>query len=204
MNNNTLAHFEDLKSRIYTIRNKKVMLDRDLAGLYKVTTGNLNLAVKRNQDRFPSDFMFQLSHNEWDSLSLQFAILKNGRGEHRKYVPYAFTEQGIAMLSAVLKSKIAVEINIRIIRTFVELRHIITTQPEYIHLKETVNRIESRMDTIEANHLVDHMLISSKVTQLSKDVLDIKTNIHHMSKLFDEFQQAHVVIKKPEEGIHKG
>ena len=109
-----LAAIETVKAKIYTVRGVKVMLDHDLSELYSVTTGNLNLAVKRNLDRFPSDFMFQLSKDEWDSLTLQFAILKSGRGQHRKYLPYAFTEQGVAMLSGILKSKIAVEINIRI------------------------------------------------------------------------------------------
>jgi len=80
----SLSHFSDIKEKIYTIRGKKVMLDRDLAQLYHVTTGNLNLAVKRNIKRFPDDFMFRLDRNEWRSLSLQFAILKNGRGKHRR------------------------------------------------------------------------------------------------------------------------
>ena len=186
-----------IRNQIYTIRGFKVMLDRDLAGLYGVTTGNLNLAVKRNIGRFPYDFMFQLSKDEWEALTLQFAILKDGRGQHRKYLPYAFTEQGVSMLSGILKSDIAVEINIKIMRAFVELRQTIAAQPEYELLKETVRRIESRMDTMEANNLVDNTLMSGKNIQLSRDV-------QRLCKMFDQFQDAHIVIKRPEEGLNNG
>ena len=94
---------ENIESKILLIRGKRVMLDRDLAGLYGVTTGNLNKSVKRNIERFPEDFMFQFSKKEEDSLRFQFGSLK--RGQHVKYLPYAFTEQGVAMLSSVLRSK---------------------------------------------------------------------------------------------------
>lgn len=96
---------QTIQSRIYEIRGQRVMLDRDLAELYQVTTGNLNKAVKRNIKRFPSDFMFQLTTEEWELLKFQIGILKNGRGQHTKYLPYAFTEQGLAMLSGILKAK---------------------------------------------------------------------------------------------------
>ena len=90
------------------------MLDSDLAELYEVETFNLNKAVKRNLERFPNDFMFQLSKREAESLRFQFGILKTGRGQHRKYLPYVFTEQGVAMLSSVLHSDRAVQMNILI------------------------------------------------------------------------------------------
>lgn len=90
-----------IENRIHLIRDKKIMLDRDLAELYGVTTGNLNKAVKRNIERFPEDFMFQLSQEEAEGLRFQFGSLK--RGEHFKYLPYAFTENGVAMLSGVLR-----------------------------------------------------------------------------------------------------
>ena len=83
-----------IRSLIYEVRGVKIMLDKDLAELYHVTTGNLNKAVKRNIRRFPSDFMFQLTKDEWDSLRFQFGIIENGRGKYTKYLPYAFTEQG--------------------------------------------------------------------------------------------------------------
>ena len=96
---------QTIQSRIYEIRGQRVMLDRDLAELYHVTTGNLNKAVKRNIKRFPPDFMFQLTADEWESLKFQIGILKNGRGQRTKYLPYAFTEQGLAMLSGTLNSE---------------------------------------------------------------------------------------------------
>ena len=108
--------------KIYTLRGKQIMLDEDLAELYEVETRVLNQAVKRNSERFPSDFMFQLAEEEYKSLRSQFVTLKRGRGRHRKYMPYAFTENGVYMLSAVLKSKVAVEVSIEIMRTFTKLR----------------------------------------------------------------------------------
>src|SRR5712692_1499985 len=101
---------EQIERAIFLIRGHKVMLDADLARLYGVTVGRLNEAVKRNIERFPSDFMFQLTFQEVRGLRSQFAISKKGRGG-RRYAPYAFTEQGVAMLSSVLKSKRAVHVN---------------------------------------------------------------------------------------------
>jgi ORF6N domain len=112
---------ELIDRRIYIVRGKKVMLDSDLAELYQVTTGNFNLAVRRNIDRFPSDFMFQLTKQEHAALLLQFARAKTGRGG-RQTPPYAFTELGVAMLSSVVNSDRAVQMNILIMRAFVRLR----------------------------------------------------------------------------------
>ena len=92
-----MEQLQVIQSKIYEIRGQKVMLDRDLAELYQVTTGNLNKAVKRNLKRFPPDFMFQLTEEEWKALRFQNGIIKKGRGEHTKYFPYAFTEHGLAM-----------------------------------------------------------------------------------------------------------
>ena len=111
----------DVSNRIYLARRMKVMLDSDLAELYGVTTFNLNKAVKRNLDRFPKDFMFQLSPEETASLTFQIGISKKGRGG-RRYMPYVFTEQGVAMLSSVLNSKRAIHVNIQIMRAFVRIR----------------------------------------------------------------------------------
>ena len=123
--------------KIYTLRGKQIMLDEDLAMLYEVTTKRLNEQVKRNSERFPDDFMFQLSEKEYanlrsqfatssleedKSLRSQFATLENKRVKHRKYMPYAFTKNGVYMLSAVLKSKVAIEVSIEIMRTFTKLR----------------------------------------------------------------------------------
>jgi len=132
---------EVIEKKILLLRGKKVMLDRDLAGLYGVTTGNLNKAVGRNIERFPEDFMFQLSKGEENSSRFHFGSLK--RGQHVKYLPYAFTEQGVAMLSSVLHSKKAVQVNIIIMRAFVKLRQILSTHKELAHkLDQLEGRIE--------------------------------------------------------------
>ncbi len=107
---------EIIYSRIYVIRKHKVMLSFDLASLYEVAPKVLNQAVKRNAERFPDDFMFQLSIKEWDSLRSQFVTLDGGRGKYPKYLPSAFTEQGVSMLSSVLNSPRAIAVNIQIMR----------------------------------------------------------------------------------------
>lgn len=114
---------ETILEKIYLIRGQKVMLDRDLAEMYGVEVRVLNQAVKRNASRFPEDFMFQLSKEEKDSLRSQIVILEKGR--HTKYLPYTFTEQGVAMLSSVLNSETAIQVNIQIIRLFTKMKQLI-------------------------------------------------------------------------------
>lgn len=109
---------EPIKRRIYEISGRKVMLDADLAELYAVETKNLKRAVRANIERFPSDFMFELTKEEYGFLRCNFFTLKNGRGQHSKYLPFAFTREGIAMLSGLLRSSIAVQANIRIMRAY--------------------------------------------------------------------------------------
>ena len=136
---------EPIKRKIYEIRGQRVMLDRDLAELYQVTTGNLNKAVKRNIRRFPLDFMFQLTKEEWNSLRFQIGILETGRGKYTKFLPYAFTEQGVAMLSGILKSDIAIEINISIMRAFVAVRQALpdlATQKDIEELRQRIKALE--------------------------------------------------------------
>ena len=117
---------ENIKQKIYSIRGKQVILDSDIAKLYEVETKRVNESVKRNKKRFPEEFCFQLNEKDVDSLRSQFATLKNqGCGQHRKYLPYAFTEQGVAMLSAVLHSNKAIEVSISIIKAFIEMRRFI-------------------------------------------------------------------------------
>ena len=121
------------------------MLDRDLAELYQVTTGNLNKAVKRTIRRFPLDFMFQLTKEEWNSLRFQIGILETGRGKYTKFLPYDFTEQGVAMLSGILKSDIAIEINISIMRAFVAVRQALpalATQKDIEELRQRIKALE--------------------------------------------------------------
>lgn len=135
---------EIIERKIYLIRGLKVMLDGDLAELYGVEARVLNQAVKRNAKRFPSDFMFQLSKDEDKALRSQFVTLKQGRGRHRKYQPYAFSEQGVAMLSSVLNSDRAVEVNILIMRAFVKLREMISTHKD---LAKKLEDLEKKYDS---------------------------------------------------------
>jgi hypothetical protein len=129
-----------IESRIWLIRGHKVLLDADLAELYQVTTGNLNLAVRRNKERFPEDFMFRLTREEFDNLRLQIARSSWGG---RRHPPYAFTEQGIAMLSGVLNSKRAIAVNIAIMRTFVRLRQLLATHED---LARRLEQVEARQN----------------------------------------------------------
>lgn len=159
-----------IQNRIYEVRGEKVMLDRDLADLYEEPTKSLNLSVKRNLARFPKDFMFQLTKAEFerlrfqieasksktdiqrfqveafddedDPLRLQIETLKKGRGQHTKYMPYVFTEQGVAMLSGILNSDKAINMNIAIMRAFVEIRRIVLQQGD---IREQLKQIQQRI-----------------------------------------------------------
>ena len=134
-----IATEDSIKSRIYTIRGVQVMLDIDLAELYGVEAKQLNRQVKRNIDRFPPDFMFQLARDE--CLRCQIGTINGGRGQHLKYMPHAFTENGVAMLSGVLRSPTAIEINIRIMRVFNEMRRALASMaPILARLAETERR----------------------------------------------------------------
>lgn len=132
---------ENIVNQIYFIRGEKVMLDFDLAMLYEVETRTLKQAVRRNISRFPEDFMFELTFEELNSLRSQFVTLK--RGEHSKYKPFAFTEQGVAMLSGILKSEQAIAVNIAIMRTFVQVRKLMDTNKE---LAKKIDALEQKYD----------------------------------------------------------
>jgi hypothetical protein len=136
-----LVSLERIENAIYQIRGLRVMLDEDLAELYEVETGALVRAVKRNSERFPVDFMFQITKQEHESLRCQTGI-SNGRGG-RRYAPYAFTEQGVAMLSGVLRSPRAVAVNVEIMRTFVRLRHLLANNAE---LAKKLEELETKTD----------------------------------------------------------
>jgi len=144
---------QQIETKIYEIRGQKVMLDFDLAEMYEVQTKNLNLAVKRNINRFPKDFMFQLNKTEWEVLRLQIVTsnsqrlqietLETGRGKYTKYLPHAFTEQGLAMLSGILNSEKAIEVNIAIMRAFVFMRKYALTHKD---LTEKLRELETKYD----------------------------------------------------------
>jgi len=136
---------EVIERRIYLIRGQKVMLDTDLADLYQAPTFRLNEQVKRNRNRFPPDFMFQLTNEEAKSLTSRFARSKEGRGG-RRTLPYAFTEQGVAMLSTVLNSDRAIQVNIVIMRAFVKLRELLFSHKEVLQKLDALERKYERHD----------------------------------------------------------
>lgn len=131
-----------VEQRILAIRGQRVLLDSDLAALYGVEVRTLVQAVKRNADRFPADFLFRLGEPEWRLLRSQTVILDAGRGRHRKYLPYAFTEQGVAMLSSVLRTRRAALVNVEIMRTFVRLRRLVAADTR---LANRLAALERRM-----------------------------------------------------------
>ena len=138
-----LVPVERIAQSILLIRGQKVILDNDLALLYGVPTKVFNQAVRRNCDRFPEDFMFQLSVQEYESLRSQFVTLKTGRGQHRKYLPCVFTQEGVAMLSSVLRSRRAVLVNIEIMRAFVRLRRLLSSNER---LARTLGELEKKYE----------------------------------------------------------
>ena len=168
-----------VESLIRVIRGQQVMLDRDLAELYGVETKVLNQAVKRNLGRFPDDFRFQLTKEECSRS--QFVTLNEGRGSNIKYLPYAFTEQGVAMLSGVLKSSTAVEANIRIMRAFVSMRHFMVNNAA----------VFQRLETIEFNQLV-----SNKVQ--AKILAHQEVQDHRIDEIFRRLDEG---MYKPKQGI---
>jgi phage regulator Rha-like protein len=137
---------EVVMNKIYIVRGQKVMLDRDLAELYQIETKQLKRQVKRNKERFPDDFMLELTKEEEDSLRCQIGPLK--RGEHIKYLPYAFTEQGVAMLSSVLSSAKAIQVNIQIIRLFTRLRQMLLDNTE---IRLAIEKLEKKTDNNTKN-----------------------------------------------------
>ena len=143
----SIFHDENIINKIYFIRGQKVMLDRDLAAMYNVETRILNQSVKRNTNRFPSDFMFQLSQNEFENWKSQIVISNSEKMALRK-PPFAFTEQGVSMLSGVLKSDIAVQVHIQIIRVFAKMRELLITNKDILLKLEKMekNVTENKQD----------------------------------------------------------
>jgi hypothetical protein len=143
MSNTNLISIEKIEKAIYVIRGEKVMLDRDLAELYQVQTKALNQAVRRNLDRFPADFMFQLSEKEVAELNRSQFVTGSEKHRDPRFRPYAFTEQGVAMLSSVLRSQRAIIVNIEIMRAFVKLRQMLASNAE---LSRRLDELESKYD----------------------------------------------------------
>ena len=185
----------DIRSQIHIVRGKQVMLDSDLAMLYKVETGALNRAVKRNKKRFPEDFCFQLSGEEF--LRCQNGISKDndpdGRGG-RRYMPYAFTEQGISMLSAILRSDVAINVSIGIMRAFVEMRKFLATNSLIL------NRVEElEIKQLEYQKSTDERF--DRVFQYIEDHAESEQKIFFDGQIYDAFSLITTIIQKAKSDI---
>ncbi|MFZ4725518.1 MAG: ORF6N domain-containing protein [Paludibacter sp.] len=164
-----------IQNKIYTIRNQKVMLDFDLAELYTVETKRLKEAVRRNISRFPNDFMFELNDDEWKILRTQFATSSWGG---IRYAPYAFTEQGVAMLASVLKSETAIQVNIGIVRAFVAIRQSLISKPaneltqlqtEFSELRAYIEEVFTDYNDINEDTRIQMELINQSLAELHTD-----------------------------------
>jgi len=192
-----------IQRKIYTIRNQQVILDSDLALFYGVTTGRLNEQVKRNKERFPAEFMFQLTKEESDNMMSQFvisnedslrsqnAILKKGRGRHRKFLPYAFTEQGLAMLSAVLKSKTAVKMSIQIINAFVAMRKFLNTNAG----------VFQRLDNLEYKQIETDKKFEKVFDAMQNKGLEPNQGVFYNGQIFDAYKFISKLIRKADKSI---
>ena len=189
--NLTIVENREIQNMIYTIRGKQVMVDSDLAELYKVTTGNLNKAMKRNLLRFPEYFCFQLTELEYENLRFQNGISSsNNNYGGRRYMPYVFTEQGIAMLSAVLKSDIAVEVSIKIMNNFVEMRNFLISNKEMF----------SRLDRVELKQLETDRKLEEVFNYIASNT-EVKQNIFFNGQIYDAFSFIVGLIQKAKKEI---
>ncbi len=182
---------EDIKNLIYTIRGKQVMLDSDVANIYHCETKYVNRVVKRNLERFPEEFCFQLNENEFEVLRCQFVTLKeNGRGQHRKYLPYVFTEQGIAMLSALLKSDIAVSVSVNIMKAFIEMRKFLMLNGQVF---ERLISVENKLS--EHDRKFDEVFNSLQLEE------NIKQRVFFEGQIYDAYSIIIDIIKKANKKI---
>ena len=181
----------EIQNMIYTIRGKQVMVDSDLATLYQVTTKRLNEQVRRNKNRFPSEFMFRLTAEEYEYLRSHFATSSedNAHGG-RRYMPYVFTEQGIAMLSAVLKSDIAVEVSVKIMNSFVGMRRFLISNQELF----------SQLDRIEIKQLETDRKFEEVFNYMAANT-EIKQNIFYDGQIYDAFSFIVGLIQKAKKEI---
>lgn len=190
MSEKSLKTLDDIKSKIYTFRGKQVMLDSDLAELYCIETKNLNLAVKRNIERFPSKFRFQLNKEEYEVLRLQNETSKLKQGG-RRYSPYVFTEQGVSMLSAVLKSEVAVKVSIQIMEAFVSMRHFLLNNAD----------IFKRLATLELKQIENDSKVEKVLDALESKQIQPKQGIFFEGQIFDAYVIVSQIIKSAERSI---
>ena len=175
---------KEIRNLIYTIRGKQVMLDSDLAALYQVETKNLNKAVKRNIERFPASFCFQLTEKEVENLRFQIGTSSLNYGG-RRYLPYVFTEQGVAMASAILRSDIAVRMSVQIMEAFVEMRRMLISNASLFH----------RLDNIELKQLEADQKFEEIFKALESDKLHSEKGIFYNGQVFDAYAFVSDIIR---------
>lgn len=185
-------NIEDIKNLIYTIRGKQVMLDSDVARLYKYETKNVNKAMKRNIERFPEDFCFQLTEEEKKVLRFQNGTLENqkGKGHYAKYLPYVYTEQGVAMLAGLLKNEIAVQVSIKIIRAFIEMRKFLALN----------GQIFERLTNVEYNLLKQDKRIDDLFEKFDRNDVE-KQKLFFDGQIWDSYNLIVNIIKRAESKI---
>lgn len=189
MNTTTISR-KEIESLIYTVRGKQVMIDKDLASLYQVETKILNKAVKRNIERFPDSFCFQLTEKESETLRFQIGTSNTGRGG-RRYLAHMFTEQGVAMLSAVLRSEIAVKVSIEIMNAFVEMRKILIGNDALL----------SRVDKIELKQLETDGKFEELFKALDSGKLQSKKGIFYDGQIFDAYAFVSDIIRSAQKSV---
>lgn len=199
----TICKPTEIQQKIYTIREEHVMLDHDLAVFYGVETRRLNEQVKRNKERFPTEFMFQLTKDEYNNLISQIAsssnnflrsqnaTLENGRGKHRKYLPYVFTEQGVAMLSAVLKSETAVKMSLQIINAFVSMRRFLVNSAG----------VFQRLDKLELKQIETDKKFEQVFNAMQSKEIEPKQGIFFDGQIFDAYKFVSGIIRKADKAI---
>ena len=195
-----LVKTEEIENLIYTIRGKQVMLDSDVANLYNYETKRINEVVNRNKQRFPERFCFQLTENEIKSLRSQFATLnKNGRGQHRKYLPYVFTEQGISMLAPLLKNEIAVQVSINIMDAFVKMRYFLKDNGQifdaYSLIIEIIKKAEYKITIID-NYVDDSILEMFSKKKNNVEVVILTSNKSNIKNIdIQKFNKQYPMLK---------
>lgn len=189
--NESVVNTKNIQDKIYTIRGLQVILDSDLADLYQVETRQLNQAVKRNTNRFPLDFMFQLSKNEYDKILISQIVISSIEHGGRRKLPFVFTEQGVSMLSSILKTNVAINISINIIRAFVEMRKFM------IHNASVFQRIEN----VEQKQLQSDLKIDHILSALEEKTITPKQGIYFNGQIFDAWVFASELVKSAEKSI---
>ncbi|OJW36837.1 MAG: DNA-binding protein [Sphingobacteriales bacterium 46-32] len=190
MENKPIIISKEIRNLIYTIRGKQVMLDSDLATLYQVETKNLNKAVKRNVERFPASFCFQLTEEEVENLRFQFGTSSLSYGG-RRYLPYVFTEQGVAMASAILRSDIAVKVSVEIMEAFVEMRRMLISNASLFH----------RLDNIELKQLEADQKFEEIFKAMESDKLHSEKGIFYDGQVFDAYAFVSDIIRSAKSSI---